>query len=68
LNFTRNGIAYDQTTANTGALSFDASGNLTDISFGNNCGAGSCEVKGSTNEWFVDVASAPTGVFLYATP
>jgi hypothetical protein len=30
-------VAYDQTTANTGALLFDASGNLTEAFFGSNC-------------------------------
>jgi hypothetical protein len=42
LNFTWNGIAYDETTANTGFLIFDPAGNLSSGSFGTDCGPGSC--------------------------
>jgi hypothetical protein len=62
LTFTWNGIAYNQTTANTGAIAFDGSGNLTAILFGNNCGAGHCTVGPSTNDWTFGDS------FLYATP
>ena len=34
---------YDENSANTGTLEFDASGNLTRALFGNNCTAGACE-------------------------
>src|SRR5438034_1239057 len=37
LNFTWDGITYNQTTANTGALGFDAAGMLTLSLFGTNC-------------------------------
>jgi hypothetical protein len=52
LNFTWNGITYNQTTANTGSLEFDSSGNLTQAFFGNNCIASDCIVNRDTNEWF----------------
>jgi hypothetical protein len=62
LAFTWNGTAYDETTANTGLLQFNASGVLTDIAFGNNCHAGSCSVTGNTNQWFANLPND----FVYA--
>ena len=55
LDFTWNGIHYDQTTANTGFLEFNSSGNLipTSSSFGNHCSSNSCEVDSNTEQWFV---------------
>jgi hypothetical protein len=53
LNFTWNGIAYNQTTANTGFIGFDGSGNLTEITFGNHCFPGICLSEGGANEWLV---------------
>lgn len=41
-DFTFNGITYDATTANTGLLKFDSSGNLASFLFGSNCTAGRC--------------------------
>lgn len=52
LNFTWNGIAYDETTANTGWLTFDAAGILTDPTFGTDCTGTGCTVHGGTNEWY----------------
>jgi hypothetical protein len=63
LNFTWNGITYDQTTANTGFLRFDSAGNLTVVSFGNDCAIFTCGASPNTNDWFV---SNPD--FVYATP
>jgi len=47
LSFSWNGIAYDETTANTGWLSFDALETLDDFGFGTNCDAGVCAL----NSW-----------------
>ncbi len=72
LNFTWNGITYNQTTANTGSLAFDSSGNLTEAFFGDNCIASQCTVQGGTNEWSLfavpgETTTPPFG-FTYATP
>jgi len=44
LDFTWHGIHYDQTTANTGELTWDASGNLLLWLFGTNCHSASCDL------------------------
>jgi PEP-CTERM motif len=72
LNFTWNGIAYNQTTANTGLLLFDSSGHLTKALFGDNCIASECSDTGGTNEWSLfaipgETTTPPFG-FAYATP
>ena len=54
LNFTWDGITYNQTTANTGFLDFNGSGMLTDDVFGNDCFAGGCNVFGGSEEWLFD--------------
>ncbi len=51
LAFTWNGIAYDETTANTGALVFDAAGNLSNIGFGTNPFIGGFVVLANTESW-----------------
>jgi hypothetical protein len=51
LSFTWDGITYDQGTANTGFLVFDASGALVEETFGNNCQPGSCGVQNGTEQW-----------------
>ena len=57
LEFTWNGISYDETTANTGDLTFDATGALVTGTFGSDCGAGFCGAGISdTNSWFVGLA------------
>jgi hypothetical protein len=63
LNFTWNGITYDQTTANTGFLGFDAAGNLTEAFFGDNCAGmvGGCTQAGGTNDWVIDALAAGGG-------
>ncbi|MEO8809713.1 MAG: PEP-CTERM sorting domain-containing protein [Rhodanobacter sp.] len=53
LDFTLNGITYNADTANSGSLSFDAGGNLTDIWFGNSCIAGRCGLVTRGDSWFV---------------
>lgn len=70
LNFTWNGINYDQTTANTGRLTFDADGNLTLAIFGNSNSAGVCSVTPMTNEWCAEafIGGTVPGSFLYSTP
>jgi hypothetical protein len=64
LDFTWNGILYDETTANTGGLFFDAAGDLIRALFGTNCSTGLCSVFFGMEEWAV---SAP-GPFAYAMP
>ena len=68
LSFSWNGVAYDRTTANTGELDFDTSGNLTGAVFGNNCAAGGlpCSVtpQDNANEFFVQVSPGAV-VFSY---
>ena len=59
LDFTFNGITYDANTANTGFLSFDADGKLTNILFGTNCDT----VKTCSLPWF-----ARSGKFTYGRP
>ena len=52
LSFSWNGISYDQTTANTGDLRFDVSGNLTQAQFGSNCSSFGCSLIFGSNSWF----------------
>jgi PEP-CTERM motif len=63
LNFTWDGILYDQTTANTGFLVFDATGTLTTASFGNNCIAGACTANAAFEQWYIVTG---TSQFKYA--
>lgn len=51
LAFTWSGVAYDETTANTGGLTFDSSGTLTHWLFGTNCNAAACVLP--AEGWFV---------------
>jgi hypothetical protein len=44
LSFVWNGIGYDETTANTGWLSFDALETLDDFGFGTDCWAAGCRL------------------------
>ena len=53
LNLTWHGISYNQTTANTGFLIFDAKGTLDSGAFGTNCGPGVCRVAFGQESWFV---------------
>jgi hypothetical protein len=55
LNFTWDRITYNQTTANTGTLGFDATGMLISSLFGNACIAGDCGVVTGQELWFVDI-------------
>ena len=71
LSFTWNGIAYDQTTANTGLLSFDSSGNLVSAIYGTDCAVGGgCTVPVSTNAWSINLVppGGPLSLFFYAVP
>jgi hypothetical protein len=52
LAFIWNGIAYDETTANTGSLSFNGAGTLTGDVFGNTCGASTgCLLTAGQEQW-----------------
>jgi hypothetical protein len=63
LDFTWNGIAYTEATANTGALVFNAQGDLTDFCFGTNAAAGTCSLDVGVDQWFVTA-----NVFGYSLP
>lgn len=53
LSVTIDGIAYDETTANTGWLTFDALGALTSFGFGTDCSAGVCSASTSDpGSWY----------------
>ena len=72
LSFSWNGVTYTPATANTGGLSFDASGNLISAAFGTGCSAIGCDVPfppDNKNEFLVDVfqdlLGNLTGGFLY---
>jgi hypothetical protein len=72
LNFTWNGITYNQTTANTSFLLFNSSGDLTKALFGPNCMPSMCSIDADTNEWALfatpgETTTPPFG-FIYATP
>ena len=54
VDFTWNGTDYTAATANTGQMGFLASGELLYAFFGNNCGAGSCNIRPGYDEWTVD--------------
>lgn len=69
LSFVWNGVAYDETTANTfgfnGGLSFDAAGALTSVTIGTGtCGA-VC-TQGNLNTWYIFGGSG--GIFSYGAP
>lgn len=68
LSFSWNGIAYDETSANTGLLTFDAANNLTTQSvIGNNCVAGVCVVNSTVpNQWFINWDGPQTNNFPYS--
>ncbi|MBC7680695.1 MAG: PEP-CTERM sorting domain-containing protein [Ferruginibacter sp.] len=51
LGFAWGGVNYTEATANTGYLSFDASGALQDFLFGTACVAGSCSVAANSQDW-----------------
>jgi len=61
LNFTWDGITYNQTAANTGFLEFDTTGALTQDLFGNNCVAGGCSTMPGFEQWFVASAFPQSG-------
>jgi len=61
LHFAWNGIVYNAGTANTGALAFDATGNLLSALFGTQCNPGFCSGSAGIEGWTV---SAP-GIFFY---
>ena len=65
LDFTWNGIAYDENTANTGGFIFDSLGNMTLAVFGNDCSAATCGVSGGVEGWYARFLAPP--VFAYST-
>lgn len=65
LDFTWNGTAYTEATANTGFMVFDAVGGLSSLCFGNNADAGSCTVLFGFDQWYL---SPGDGGFVYSLP
>jgi hypothetical protein len=65
LQFSWNNINYDETSANTGFIDFDASGTFNNMCFGNSAGPGSCSVAAGTNQWFVVLSSNGSAGFTY---
>ena len=65
LEFIWNGITYDETTANTGGLVFDAAGNLSDAVFGSRCISGFCFAGARGEDWFIRLAN---NSFVYSLP
>jgi PEP-CTERM motif len=47
--------SFDETTANSGWLLFDAAGGLLDAHFGSNCGPGNCGIQGGASQWWIRV-------------
>lgn len=71
LSFTWDGISYDQSTANTGALEFNSGGMLDGLNFGDACNAlGACSVDGNGHDWdlsgFTSVGPLTFAQFLYS--
>jgi len=70
LDFSFNGIDYDETTANGGIAGFSDEGELTVLIFGSNCsdtGAGACTVQSGTSDWdMIIVLGALEGSILYS--
>jgi len=62
-DFTWNGTTYNAATANTGTLSFDGAGHLTDFMFGTHCSAGECSFAVAPETWF-----AWSDAFFYSLP
>ncbi len=67
LSFTWHGISYDESTANTGKMTFNASGTLVESMFGNNCTAGNCVVTGGgLEQWALFVHDDDDTIFAYS--
>lgn len=55
LSVSFNGHSYDETTANTGWLKFDALGDLLEAHFGNDCYPGYCSIFVGSEQWWISV-------------
>jgi hypothetical protein len=62
LDFTWNGIVYNELAANAGFMLFDAAGELSLVVFGTNCGAALC----FTNPFFESWTAVLPGSFSYS--
>jgi hypothetical protein len=67
LAFSWDGVDYNETTANTGTLGFEADGTLIYALFGTNCGPSGfgCGVTAGQYQWSFDIYYG-TGTFYYA--
>ena len=63
LDFTWDNISYNADTANTGFLTFDASGNLIGFCFGDHYEGAGCAVQTGFEQWTVDSSE-----FIYSVP
>ena len=61
LSFTWNGITYNASSANTGAMGFNADGALTFVIFGTFCEPRGCSSAGGSENWFVSGNSFGSG-------
>ena len=52
---TWNGILYDETTATSSVLGFDASSNLTTAAFGTDCDPGVCSLAANEDHWIASI-------------
>ena len=68
LDFTWNGIHYDETTANTGFLGFSATGELDTAGFGTNCTAGLCSIIPTGQDVWDVTWNSSASIFFYITP
>jgi hypothetical protein len=64
--FTWNGIAYDETTANSALLAFEPSGDLYGATFGSHCSTTLCQVLPGTDSWAIGATVQFGNVFVYA--
>ncbi len=69
LAFAWEGVNYDETTANTGTLGFEADGTLIYALFGTDCGPSGfgCGVGSDPNQWSFDIYYG-AGAFYYRSP
>lgn len=74
LHFSFNGIGYNASTANTGYLGFDSTGNLTSFVIGSNCGYNeavgyeTCTVQAGSDQWSIATVNGFLGsAFTYST-
>jgi len=67
LDVTIDGSSFNASTANTGVMYFDASGQFVWAIFGNNCGAGGCSIVPGAEQWVIALGPVfPYSLFAYS--